>query len=168
MLLIWSCEVLPFFEKNVVSEEVLAPFSNRGPSENSLPTLMTTQCLVAFKLLPFSKGGLSSYDAIDIKKVGMSCYGTKSTCLLFHRGPLIWMHYCSFHHSMHTCYLALALLKRRPQLLKCNWYQKGRHVMLWNKKYLPSLLQGMVWKGVWHLSWPFNTYRLIRQGILFK
>ena len=80
--------MLPFFEKNVVSEEVLAPFSNRGPSENSLPTLMTTQCLVAFKLLPFSKGGLSSYDAIDIKKVGMSCYGTKSTCLLYYKDGL--------------------------------------------------------------------------------
>ena len=49
-----------FFWKNVVSEEGLAPFSNRDPPENSLSNLWTTQCLVAFKLLPFSKGGLSS------------------------------------------------------------------------------------------------------------
>ena len=160
--------MLPFFKKNVVLEEGLAPFSNRGPSENSLPTLKTTQCLVAFKLLPFSKEGLSSYDAIDIKMVGMSCYETKSTCLFFHEGPLRLMHDCSVHHSMHTCYEALALLKRRLEWLRRNWYQKGRHVMLLKKKYLPTLSLGIVWKGVWHLSWPFNTYRLIRQGLLYK
>ena len=55
-----------FFKKNVFTEEGLASFFKRSPSGNILPTLLPTQCLAAFYLLPISKVGLSSFKRLII------------------------------------------------------------------------------------------------------